>query len=100
MKKLNLYPLFTLVMMLFCSITTFAQRPPNGPGGPDRDIRINNRDVRHTPRGMVDSVRCAALNFRSIDGTCNNVTRLSRMEFGATDVEMIRVVLLMDWRIM
>lgn len=93
MKKGNIQFSCFLAVLLLCSTTIGAQNgPPNGPGGPNRDIRINNRNVNHTPRGTIDSIGCMSATFRTIDGTCNNITRITRMEFGATDVEMIRVV--------
>lgn len=47
---------------------------PGGPGHPE----INNI--------------CPQTPFRSIDGTCNNINHLSRVEYGASDIQLLRII--------
>lgn len=91
-KKFLLFSMTKLVLslMIFMLATTFIYaQPSNGPGGPERETKINGRTIKHKPRIKLDTNTCLVdtlINFRSIDGTCNNIRRGNTMEFGATDI--------------
>ena len=84
----NLKMFFSLVLLFLASSISFAQ-PTNGPGGPERGTRINGRAIKHKPRMKIDTNACLIdkyLDFRTIDGTCNNIRKGNTMEYGATDI--------------
>lgn len=62
----------------------------NGPGSGRRNGRVNGRRVRIQTRNIVDTSQCARMEFRTIDGTCNNLRSAESMEFGARDIVLRR----------
>lgn len=79
-----------LCIGLFVASDLMAQT--NGPGGEERGGRANGRKIVIKPRAKIDTSQCERLEFQTIDGTCNNISRTSRMEFGATDITMDRTL--------
>ncbi len=86
--------LFSLFLVFNFSNILLAQ-PSNGPGGPERDTRINGRSIKVKPRMQVDTNTCridSLIRVRTIEGTCNNIRNATTMEWGATDIRFRRTV--------
>lgn len=85
---------FVLLLFTIFSLDLLAQ-PGNGPGGPKRDTRINGRSIKVKPRAKIDTNTCrvdSLIRYRTIDGTCNNISNGATMEYGATDILFRRVI--------
>ena len=68
------------------------------------ELQAQNRRTHHTNGLSFEHVErdrlpnqedstCVLTSFRSIDGTCNNISRTERMEWGATDTKLYRTML-------
>lgn len=68
---------------------TVAQ-PNNMPGGDRRDMVVHGQNVNYKPRPILDTLTCLDLEFQTLDGTCNNISRGSRMDLGASDIKFKR----------
>ncbi|MEO0473797.1 MAG: peroxidase family protein, partial [Bacteroidota bacterium] len=80
-----------IALLLFAGASELLAQNNNRPGGTRRNTRVNGRRVSVKPRSVLDTLNCDAnALYRSIDGTCNNVSRGNRMDFGSTDIELIR----------
>lgn len=72
------------------SFSNYLDAQNNGPGGSRRDGRVNGRRISIQPRLQIDTSQCSTIKFRTIDGTCNNLSSGRRMEYGSTDIELRR----------
>ncbi|MEL7535191.1 MAG: hypothetical protein AAFN10_28085, partial [Bacteroidota bacterium] len=91
MSKKHFFSVLSLLLILLTTSDMPAQNP-NRPGGSRRKTRINGRSINVKPRSVLDTTACISLTVRTIDGTCNNTSLGSRMEYGATDIELIRLL--------
>lgn len=83
----NLNTSLLLFFFFLISSSLFAQRPR------PRQLRVNNRGFQHIPRTPAPvgpSQACDRAPYRSIDGTCNNISQSDRIEWGASDIELHR----------
>ncbi|MEM8909947.1 MAG: peroxidase family protein, partial [Bacteroidota bacterium] len=88
-KKYAPHPLFYVVLinlLLLLAEFTYAQNK--------RKMRSNNQSFTHIPRNLavLNSVACEQEEFRSIDGTCNNTSHPARINWGATDIPLLRSI--------
>lgn len=59
-----------------------------------KTLSTNGKAFKHLERPTVKSMNtnCGQATFRTIDGTCNNTTSADKTEWGATDIQLLRVV--------
>lgn len=83
------YPLFGLFFLaLFCIPQKMVAQ-----SGKEKKVRVNGRTVKHKERDISRmNGDCENSPFRTIDGTCNNQSTASRLEWGATDIQLRREV--------
>ncbi|MEO1628717.1 MAG: peroxidase family protein, partial [Bacteroidota bacterium] len=76
---------FSLVFLMFCALAQ-AQRPR------PRQLRVNNRGFQHIPRQTNNAQNqiCNRGPYRTIDGTCNNISQADRIDWGASDILLFR----------
>ena len=77
----------TFLILVFASTTVEGQKV--------RELKSNGKAFKHIERAEADSrstPNCGPSEFRKIDGTCNNITRPERREWGAADNQLQRVI--------
>ena len=79
-----------LALLLLPLSATFAQPEANKP---TRKVMVNGKIVRHIeriPNEAESAQSCTRQEFRSIDGTCNNLSSPEANNWGAADVALFR----------
>ncbi|MCB0601409.1 MAG: T9SS type A sorting domain-containing protein [Saprospiraceae bacterium] len=73
-----------LLGMVFCQLSLLAQKR--------HPVSVNGQPVMHNPRQSRDNSQgCPDDPYRSLDGTCNNLTQ-GHAEWGATDIPLFRAL--------
>ena len=89
--KIKLYPYLQIVIVL--NLLLLIAEVANAQTR--QRVRSNNKSFLHIPRNQQpssDSNNCNQEEFRTIDGTCNNITHSSKSEWGASDIQLYREV--------
>ena len=89
MKQEKLH-IITAIALLIIPVYLSAQKPILSTNG--QDFLHQSRPPMDNNQGVSQDV-CPNTDFRSIDGTCNNVSRLDRVEWGASDIALLRSML-------
>jgi hypothetical protein len=90
-KKIARYVVFLIVAINLISFdSTFAQTES---GKNKKTLIVNGKQITHTVRNnnqLSLTNSCSRLPNRTIDGTCNNITNMQTMVYGAADIYLYR----------
>lgn len=84
------FSIYALCISVFLLVSPSIVAQHNGPGSSKRKGRVNGRSINIHPRDVLNNDECVDNHFRTYDGTCNNISDSSRMEYGATDIMLNR----------